>query len=131
MRFHGTQVINKHVNLAPAAPISEVTMRPGLGSWIAALFIVVGAIVWAQNEQVVVWLLARDIVGEGVTRTLPGTLRWASVAVAILGLLAAWRLIAWSVLSTYHWDPIRTFASHIWAVLQLMAAPRLCTKSRC
>ncbi|MCZ6891465.1 MAG: hypothetical protein O7F09_03010, partial [Chloroflexi bacterium] len=101
-----------------AASTLEQIKKPGLGSWLAVLFIGVFATAWVQNEQVVAWLLSQGIVGEGATRTLPGELRWASIGMALLSLLSAWRIGIWGVVGIYRWGPTQAFVNPIAAVLR-------------
>ena len=118
-----TYALHDKGNRVLAVSASGHAMRPGLGSWLALLFIGIWAIAWVQNEQVVAWLLSQDIIGEGLTRTLPGALRWTSVAMAILGLMATWRLVRWSVLGTYHWKPVQTLTTLVGQFLNPMVSP--------
>ena len=110
MRVHDARVSHDKGTARLMASRSTRAQRPGLGSWLALLITGICVLVWVRNEQVVVWLLSQGIVGEGVTRSIPGALRWASVATAIVGLTAAWRIIMRSILGAYRWKPVRTFA---------------------
>ncbi len=101
----------------------EQIKKPGLGSWLAVLFMGVCSAAWVQNEQAVAWLLSQGIVGEGVTRTLPSALRWASVGMALLSLVAAQRIGIWSLVGISRWGPAQGLASYIWAVLRPMLVP--------
>ncbi len=88
--------------------------RPGWGSWLAFLYIGISAATWAQNEQLVIWLLSHEIVGESAIRSLSGALRWASVAAGALAMLAAWRVLIWSALLVINWRPlVRTLTAYL------------------
>ena len=64
-------------------PRRKWLMRPARRIWLALLIASVGAMLWLKNDDVVVWLLADGIVGEGATRTLPDVLDWTGVVVFV------------------------------------------------
>ena len=62
------------------------SVRPGVGSWatlpLSLLFFGIFTVTWILDEQTMVWLLSHHIVDESATRTLPDTLRRASLVMA-------------------------------------------------
>ena len=108
MNIHDAYEIDNEGGAALAAPTKERSTSPGWGSWLAFLVFGFGVVAWLQNEQIVAWLLSNGIVDEGSTRTVPGVLRWISVAIAALGLTAAWRMLAAPASAVYGWAPVQS-----------------------
>ena len=104
-----------------------LSVRPGVGSWVtlllSLLFVGISTVTWKLDEQTMVWLLSHDLVHESATRTLPDTLRRASLVMAGMGALAALPMAAWSVHTVYRWGPVRTLEAHLWTALKMLLSP--------
>ena len=102
-------------------------VRPGRWSLLALLlsllFFGIWAVTWAGNERIIAWLLSQGIVEESATRTLPGTLRSTSLAIAGLGMVSTLPVVTWCVLATYRLGPVQTLASHLANALSAMVSP--------
>ncbi|MDA1348811.1 MAG: hypothetical protein O3A47_08090, partial [Chloroflexi bacterium] len=106
-----------------AASATAGVARPGLGSWLAVLLVGVSALALLRNEQIVVWLLSENMVGEGSTRSLPDVLRWLFLATGAIALALAWRISAWAAVRVLCWGPVRIPAAYTGRVIGAAARP--------
>ena len=93
MRMPGAYELNYGASRGVKVSVAERFTRAGLAGWLPFLAIglaLVGTSValWAYNNTLVAWALSQGMVDEGATRTLPSSLRHASVAGAVLGVTA-------------------------------------------
>ncbi|MBI2171476.1 MAG: VWA domain-containing protein [Chloroflexi bacterium] len=87
---------------------------PGLGSWLALLFIGACAMAWVNNEAIVTWALAEGLVEEAATGTLLNAVRYACVGAGALALVGAWRIFAWPAWGVYTWAPAQVVITYGW-----------------
>ncbi len=71
--------------------------RPGLRSFLVAILAFFALVASLRSEQIVVWMLARDLVTESGADSLPSTIQNTGIIAAILFGAFAWRLIAWPI----------------------------------
>ncbi len=108
-----SQIRATNVFSEPPASTRGHIARPGMGSWLAFLFVGMSALAWTRNGDIIGWLLSHGLVEEAATRTLPGALRYVFAAGGILGLIAAWRIATWSVAGIFRWKPIQILTAYL------------------
>ena len=114
---------NRAVALGNTSAMKERSTSPGWGSWLGFLLFGFGAVTWLQNEGIVAWLLSEGIVAEASTRTLPAVLKWISVAIAAVGLTAAWRILAVPASAIFGWAPVQVVAAPLKKVSGTVLGP--------
>ena len=98
--------------------------RASLLAFVLALLLIgISAVVWADNEGIVAWLLAEGVIEESVTRTLPGTVKdialWSGIAsLTIVALVALWVLFGITP-----WAPVQAFATSLKRALRRLVIP--------
>ena len=127
MRVYDTYGFVREGNSEPTTSPGARSVRPGVGSSVtllwSLLFFGICTVTWILDEQTMVWLLSHDIVDESATRTLPETLRRASLVMAGMGVLAALPMAAWSGLTVYRWGPVQTLEVHLRTALKTLLSP--------
>ena len=109
-----------------SAPLAALAFRLGWAGWLALLvaltFSGICAAVWMNSDQIVVWLLSKDVVGEAKTGALPSMIRDGAAVAGIAGLVAA-LLIALRGVGIYPWTPVQALAGLLGKSLRPVMIP--------
>lgn len=88
------------------------SIRPGVISLLALVLAGLSAQVWLRNEQIVLWMLERDLTDEGSVDSMLGTVRTSALIIGSLALAASSRMLMAAVL-LYSLRAVQSFIADV------------------